>query len=113
MISKMVDLILSSEPPPDGDPTEERMEAAQEAGAEEFAELIEAAARVPEPHLVCVRAHGGMHMWENCTEEDGNSFDDLKTMAESVVAVVAEYISDFDGEEAVTLWLARLLCDNV
>jgi hypothetical protein len=98
MISKMVDLILSSEPPPDGDPTEE---------------LIEAAARVPEPHLVCVRAHGGMHMWENCTEEDGNSFDDLKTMAESVVAVVAEYISDFDGEEAVTLWLARLLCDNV
>jgi hypothetical protein len=112
VISKMIDLISSDAPPPEGVPTDEQMEAAQDAGEEAFAELIEAAEKVSEPHLVCVLAHGGMHAWENCTEEEGNSFEDLKRIAELVVAIVSEYISDYEGEEAVTLWLAHLLCEN-
>ncbi len=113
MINKMIDLLSSDAPPPEGGDIEEMVEAAQEAGEEEFAELIEAGRKVSEPHLICVLAHGGMHAWENCTEEDGNKFDDLKTIVENAVAIVAEYIVDYEGEEALAAWLAHLVADNL
>lgn len=113
MISKMIDCFASEDIPFEGGPTEEQLEEISEQGQEEFAELVDAARKVSEPHLVCVLAHGGMHAWENCTEEEGNSFDDLRNIAELVVAIVAEYIADYEGEDALAAWLARLTCNNL
>lgn len=113
MISKLIENFTAMDTPFEGEPSEEQLEQVIEAGAAEFAELIDAGKKVPDPHLIAIMAHGGVHVYENCTEEDGNSFDDLKRIAESVIAVVSEYIAEYEGEDALAAWLARLTCDNL
>lgn len=97
---------------PEEGPAEEQIEQILDECNEQFKEAIEAVTKVEEPHLLCILSHGGMGAWENCTDGPA-TLEDLRTIAELVVAIVAEHIAyEYDDDE-LAAWLARLVAANL
>jgi hypothetical protein len=88
--------------------TDEQMERALEEGNVKFKELREAALNVSEPYVVCVKHSGGVHIWENCSEKYGNKTEDMKHMLINLAFVVADYIHEEEGEDAVLKLVGQL-----
>lgn len=92
---------------------EDRAEQILDEVNEEFREVIEAIKKVESPHLLAILTRGGMGAWENCTDDNVNSLDDLIQITELVVGIASEYIEDAYGREALASFLAHLVANNL
>jgi hypothetical protein len=73
-----------------------------------FKDLVEAASKYDEPHVILVIYDGKIQAWENCSEQYGNSVEDLTSLAAGLAHITAGMVAERLGDAAAYEFVGRL-----